>query len=430
LRRAEINFRHTLLQTMHPENYQVGRFLTVRTKAEDPRAMERAMRMEVSSMVSSIPIGILATLALYAGVDTGLLRPFDPAGLNSETHFNYMSRYLFYNGFIPGLILGMLANTWMKLQEDNRIDQLGGFDKEIRFSDGKRGFWRTYFTNMFANPVNKWSANHLYMLKLITANIPAAAVTIIVANLYGLGRIDVGALLSGYILIYTLFLTGFGVKIGQAFELTGKWVNNKIPRRLRAHPEAQRYINGNLQKRKIFFSYMESLWGIIVMENVAGEMVTMKDNVMYGTRAFLRLMFGGDTPTEIIVRFTETMARALQGIPGAETALDGLRHLVSNNFEAFERFPERLPQVDGIPQITENPALPRHRLGEFLGKLGGMVATLGGVTALPYAVTDFMQRWRETRLQIQAEDAVRRQADRAAHASSGAPLCRQVFTAP
>lgn len=404
LTRANLALRHSLLQSMHPGNAQVRRFLTVREKVEEPRAMERAMRMEVTSMLSGIPISILSTLALYAGVQTGMLMPFDPVGMNTETHFNYMSRYLFYNGFIPGLILGMLANTWMKLQEDNRIDSIGGFDQAIKHSDGKRGFWRYYLKNVFKNPNNKWKDNHIYYLKLIVANIPAAAITIIVSQLYGLGRVDIGAYLAGYILIFTTFLTGFNLKMDQAFELASSWVYNKVPRVLRAHPHAQKYINGQLQKRKILYGYFENLWGIIVQENIAGSMLTLKDNVQYGTRAFLRLVFGGDTPTEIVVRFVDSMSQALQGIPGAQTALDGLKKLVSHNFEAFERFPDRLPIVEGIPQVTENPNLPRHRTGEFLGKTLGAVATWGGLTAVPYVVTDIMQRFRERGIQKKGDE--------------------------
>jgi hypothetical protein len=412
MRRAELKLRHNLLQSMDPANYQVNRFLTVRNKVEEPRAMERAMRMEVSSMITGIPMAIFSTLALYAGVETGMLRPFDPEAMNTETHYIYMSRYLFYNGFIPGLILGMLANTWFKLQEDNRIDQLGGFDKAIKHSDGVRGFWRYYLKNLFKNPKNKWKDNHVYMLKLIYANIPAAAVTMLIFNLYGLGRVDIGILLSTYFLAFTFFLTGFNMKVGQAFELASAWVYNKVPRSLRAHPKAQKYINNSLLIRKSIFGFVENIWGIVVNENIAGDMLTLKDNVKYGTRAFMRLVFGGDTPTEIAVRFAENMGQALRNVPGASSIFEGFKHFISNNYEAFERFPERLPQIDGVPQVTQDPNLPQHRTGEILGKLGGLAATWGTITAIPYVVTNFLQRWRETRIQIQGEEAQRRQAER------------------
>lgn len=408
--RLNVQFRHKLLESIHPQNPQIRRFLTAEAKVQDPRAMERAMRMEVSSLFTSIPLGIMSTLVLYAGVDTGLIMPFDPEGLDTETHLRYMSRYLFYNGFIPGLIIGLLANTWMKVQEDARIDELGGFDKAIKFGDGQRGFWRYYFKNFFKNPDNKWSSNHIYYLKLITANIPAAAVTILVSNLYGLGRIDVGTFIAGYIMVYVTFLEGFQLKIAQSFELASSWVYNKIPRKLRASPEAQRYISQNLQKKKFSFTLLEHVFGILVVDNVAGTMMTLKDNVKYGTRAFLRLLFGGDTPTQLIVNFADKIMEAFKGVPGIRGGMDIFKSLFSHNYDAFERFPERLgPVPDGVERFVENANLPRHALGEFIGKLGAMVATLGSFTTLPYIFTDYLQRRREARLQRQGEEIVARQ---------------------
>ncbi len=422
--RLDIQFRHRLLESIHPKNPQIQRFLTVKKKVEEPRAMERAMRMEVSSLFSSIPLGILTTLALYAGVESGIIMPFDPEGMNTETHFKYMSRYMFYNGFIPGLLIGLLANTWMKVQEDARIDSMGGFDKAIKYSDGKKGFWRFYLKNFFKNPNNKWADNHIYMLKLITANIPAAAVTIIVSNLYGLGRIDVGTFIAGYIMVYATFLTGFGVKMGQAFELASSWVYNKIPRKLRASAAGQKYISGNLQKRKIMFTYFENIWGILVDENIAGTMLTLKDNLKYGTRAFLRLVFGGDTPTQIIVNFADRMIETFKGVPGMESSLEMVKQLFSRNYEAFERFPEELiKQGDklGIQRVNVDPNLPNHALGAFIGKSLGAISTIGLFAALPYIGTNALQKRREARLQKQGklaqeslmahEHALKRQAD-------------------
>lgn len=400
--KMDIQFRHKLLESIHPGNPQIKRFLTAREKVEDPRAMERAMRMEVSSLVTSIPMGIIATLALYAGVSTGVIMPFDPEGMNTETHFRYMSKYLFYNGFIPGLLIGLMANTWMKVQQDARIDALGGFDKAIKFSDGSRGFWRYYLKNFFKNPDNKWAANHIYMLKLITANIPAAAVTIIVSNLYGLGRIDLGAFIGGYMIVYATFLTGFGVKISQAFELASTWVSNKIPRKLRASQPAQKYIGRNLQARKNLFAVYENIWSIGIEEGIAGTMLTLKDNVKYGTRAFLRMVFGGETPTQIVVHFTEKMMEAFKAVPGAKSAGEAVIKLFSNNYEAWERFPERLGlPPEGISRVVESPNLPKSPMAEGLGKLGAATVTVGTITAIPYIGAEALQKLRSDKLQKQ-----------------------------
>lgn len=403
--KVDIQFRHKLLQSIHPNNPQIKRFLTSKAKVNEPRAMERAMRMEVSSMLTSIPMGIISTLALYAGVSSGILMPFNPEGMNTETHLNYMSRYLFYSGFIPGLIIGLMANTWMKVQEDARIDAIGGFDKAVKFTDAKKGFWRYYMKNFLKNPDNKWADNHMYMLKLITANIPAAAVTIIVSNLYGLGRIDVGSFVAGYLLIYTMFLTGLGVKMGQAFELASAWVYDKVPRKLRASPEAQKYISSQLQRKKNAFSIYENVYRIGIEDAIVGTMFMLKDNIQYGTRAFERLVFGGETSTGIVVNFVEKIARAFQSIPGVSSVADMIQVLFSNNYEAFERYPDQLGTPDAVKTAMENTGLPKHSMGEFLGKAGGMISTFGFFTAIPYIVAEMQQRKRSGELQKAGEQA-------------------------
>lgn len=397
--RFDIRWRHNLLKSIHPRDPQVNRFLTARKKVNEPRAMERATRMEVSSLLTSLPIGILSTLGLYAAVQTGDLMPFDPNGLDTKTHFNYMSRYLFYNGFIPGLIIGLMADTWMKVQEDARIDSLGGFDKAPTNADSKKGFWRYFFKNVFKNPVNKWSQNQIYMLKLITANIPAAAITIIVSNLYGLGRIDVGAFLTSYIVIYTTIFIGYGVKISQAFELASSWFYNKIPRKLRAHKKAQQYVNGQIQRQKFRFSIYMNIFDIVIQENIAGTMVTLKDNVKHGTRAFARFLFGGDTPTIIIVNAADKIAEAFGKVPGVEKAMSGVKHLFSNQYPAFERFPERL--IGDAPKPLGQPDLPKSFVGEVVGKAAGAAATIGAVTVAPYILSDMKQKRRESNIQRQ-----------------------------
>lgn len=401
-KRLTLKFRHVLLKGLHPKNPQINRFLTSKEKVQDPAAMDRAVRAEIATYATSLPIGIVSTLALYAGVQTGLLMPFDPSGLDTETHFRYMSRYLFYNGFIPGLIIGLMANTWMKVQLDNRIASEGGFERQIAFKDSKRGFWRYWVKNFWKNPENRWSKNQIFNLKLITANIPAAAVTIIVSQLYGLGRIDPGAVLAGYIIIYTTFLTGFNLKMDQAFELASSWMKDKIPRRLRANANAQKYIGQSIQKRRFSATMIEEFWAIVVNENIAGSMVALKDNTIIGTRAFLRLIFGGDTPAELLVSLINKLQLALVSVPYAEGAFEWMRNLISHNYEAFERFPERLgPGPELTERVVEMSGLPENRLAEGLGKAAGAGLTIATVAATPYVASKVADRIREGRIQRQ-----------------------------
>jgi hypothetical protein len=415
--KVDIQYRHKLLETMYPKQTQIERFLASKDKVEKPRAMERAMRMGVSDLVVAIPVGLVTTLALYAGVETGILRPFDPEGMDTETHFKYMSRYLFYNGFIPGVIISLMANTWFKLQQDARIDDGGGFAKMIAHSDGKKGFWRYYLKNFFKNPQNKWIDNQTHMLRLVTANIPAFMVTFTVTSLYGLGRIDLGAFLATYIISYGTFLLGIGFKLDQAFELASSWVYNKIPRKLRADTDAQKYINGEIQKRKIAFAFVSEAW-TLVADQVFENMLVLKDNVQYGTRAFLRLVFGGDTPTQIVVDFADKLIGALRAVPGMETSLEFTKTVFSRNYEAFERFPERLSMPDeGVQRVFEDPSLPKSAMGEFIGKTIAMVSTLGVFASLPYVGSEAMHRRKQSQLQKEGRQIMQEEQERQKQAS-------------
>jgi|GEM_PF-1671875 len=399
--RTKNEFRHKLLQSVHPGNGSILRYLISKEKMDDQRAMDRAVRMEISNLMTTIPIGIGTTLVMFAGVQTGLLQPFDSTAMDSLTHTIYMSNYLFYNGFVPSLILGILANTWMKLQTDSRQADMGSFSKVPLQKDAEKTHTRFFVKNLVKNPTNKWRDNHLFHLKLITLNIPAALVTTIAFNWYGLGRFDVGSYIAGYMLIYATMFTGLDLKVDQAFELSSSWVRAQFPRKWRAHRDIQKKIFSKIQRKKNIFALWTNFYEIIVFDNLAGTMVTMKDSAIHGTRGFLQLLFGGTLPTILVDKFFA----AVQTLPGLGGLGGALRHAFTNNFEAFERFPERLVDTteaaDRVARLNE--ALPKAPVAEALGKTLGLFSVVGGVAAAPYAV-DGVLRGRRSRKQKKEND--------------------------
>ena len=196
--------------------------------------------------------------------------------------------------------------------------------------------------------------------------------------------------------------------MGQAFELASSWVYAKVPRKLRASPEAQKYFNGQLQAKKTLFSFYENIWEVGLVDAIAGTMFILKDNVIYGSRAFLRLVFGGETPTIIAVNFADKMIEATRAIPGVGSLLEGFKTLISNNYEAFERFPEKLSMPpEGVQRVVENASLPKNAAAEFIGKAAAMVSTLGVFTATPYVISEYSQRRREAKLQKQGAEYIK-----------------------
>ena len=400
LTRIDMQFRMKLLQSIHPENEQLDLVFQASRMANKPQAMDRAVRAQISSVFSSIPIAIGSTLVLFASVQSGLLQPFDPSGMDTDTHFRYMSRYLFWAGFVPAVLLGMVAGTWMKVQEDARIDKQGGFDRIVQYSDGKRGFWRYYFKNLFKNPANNWRSNQLHYLKIIWHNIPAASVTMIATSLYGLGRVDLGIFVSGYVMIFATPLVGFGMQLHQAFELASTWVKSKIPRRFRAHKAAMQYVDRQIQMYKIKQSYGLNLFNIVVIQGIAGDLFTLADNARYGTRAFIRLFFGGNTLTGWIDSLAGKMVEAFGSIPGVEPSIKAVRHIFTNNFEAWQQFPKELVEANpGVGKVEYDSTLPKNTLGRVLGNTVGAITSLGLLTSAPYIGSHILQSRNEKRIQ-------------------------------
>ena len=400
LTKMDIQFRTKLLQSIHPENEQLGLVFQASKMAQKPQAMDRAVRAQISSLFTSIPLGIASTLVLFASVQSGLLQPFDSQGMDTETHFRYMSRYLFWAGFTPAVLLGIVAGTWMKVQEDARIDGYGGFDRVVKYSDGQRGFWRYYFKNVFKNPSNNWRANQLHYLKIIWHSLPAASVTVMATNLYGLGRVDLGIFISGYVIVFATPLVGFGLQLGQAFELASAWIKNRIPRKLRAHKMAMQYVDRQIQLYKLKQSYALNLFEIVIVQGVAGTLLTLSDSARYGTRAFIRLLFGGETLAELVSGLTDKMIEAFKTLPGIEPGMEAVRHIFTNNFEAWQRFPKELIEISpGVERVEYNSNLPKNSLGEVIGKTGAITFSWGLLSAIPYVGSHALQSANEKRLQ-------------------------------
>ena len=392
LTKMDVQFRTKLLESIHPDNKQLGLVFQASKMAEKPQAMDRAVRAQVSSLFTSIPLGIVSTLVLFASVQSGLLQPFDFQGMDTETHFRYMSRYLFWAGFAPSVLLGIVAGTWMKVQEDARIEGNGGFDRVVKYSDGQRGFWRYYFKNVFKNPSNNWRANQLHYLKIMWYTLPAASVTVIATNLYGLGRVDLGIFVSGYVVVFATPLVGFGLQLGQAFELASAWIKSKIPRRFRANKMAIQYVDRQIQVYKIKQSYALNLFEIFIVQGITGSLLTLSDNARYGTRAFIRLLFGGETLAELVNGFTDKMIEAFKTIPGVKPGMEAVKHIFTNNFEAWQRFPKELVEAyPNVNRVEYNSGLPKNAFGELVGKAGAMVSSWGGVSAVPYIGSHVLQ---------------------------------------
>lgn len=326
--RKKINYHHNLLKIVDPKGPQVGRFATAERMLAKPTAVARAVRAEVAALLIDKPLSLLTLLTLYAGVTEGIMKPFYPEAMFGAESFFYMSRYLILNGFITGTIISIMADTWMKVQTDSRIQDDGGFDKVPTQEWRKKGFWRYFFKSMF-NPKNKWSTNQIFYTKLVWANIPAVFVMSLATNMLTLGRFDLTAFLTMYIFVFTTPFMGINLKIEQAFELSSSWVRAQIPKKYRAHPEAQEYIQNEIQKKKLMFNFVNHIYQ--TLSGTINNLFENMDTKEYGPRSFARLIFFGYTPTELAVLGIRKVGDTLGFIPGIEPLTHFCEHILTNN---------------------------------------------------------------------------------------------------
>ncbi len=404
--RTQIQLRHKILSTgLSPDQGAILRYLVVSKNRQDTRAFDRSVRASLADLIAGIPLAVITPLVMLSGVDTGVLQIFDPNGLNTDTHYMYLSRYVFYSGFVPGILMGVVSGAWMQLQFDQKVQEKGGFVKIPTISDSKRGFWRYYVKTAYKNPALKWRMFQVENLKIIYFNFLAGMLLVAPMQYYGLGRVDIGGLLSGYILAMTLPLSGFGSKIGQAYEVASMYFYDKVPQKFRAHPEAQLYINKQIQTNRVRLNYYLEAFQVIVLENFIGELVTLKDNTVWGTRAFYRFLTGGDTPTVLLSNWLDKLANTFAESPAINTMIEGVRDFFTTNYEAFERFPDRLPAPpEGVERIYPNADLPNHALGEFLGRFGAMVAVWSFITAIPYKILGWEERRTQRAIQRRGQE--------------------------
>lgn len=332
--KSMFDFKGKLLAKLDPTGNQMGRYLKSRQKLGEFAAAARAVRNEIAGMFVDTPMRVFATFVMYAGVlDGSMLQPIHDEMFGPNSFF-YASRYLVFNEFVLGTILGVMANTWFKVAVDARQDDAGSFDKLPMVSDQKKGFWRYVIKSGWKNPSNTWAANHLNYLALVWYNIPAALITITILNMVSLGRLDLGAFMAGYLFIALTPLTGIGVKIEQSFELASSWVAGQIPYKLRTNKVVLDYIQSSGQKKRFFFNIWQGAYSISV--GTITDIMTLANSAKHGSRAFLNLVLYGYQPEELISKFLQKVVAVAGWIPGVEQVARACESALTRNNTALD----------------------------------------------------------------------------------------------
>jgi len=304
-------------------NYSLNRFVTAAKKLGDPVAMARATRQFFVSLFTDKPQEILFTFLFALGIDQGLLMPIQDQFMGDNS-IAYLSRVLFWNGFLAGTLISLHADPWMKVQMDARMDDLGALDDIPSTDDYKKGYWN-WFKQGWKKKDNSFFSNYAYSLKLTFVNMPAYFLTAFVTNLIFLGRFDLDMFINVY-LGALIPLSGLAFKLDQSFEAAAKYDFGRFPKELRFTPAVQDYVSKKATRRKFMFNILNNIW-----LNIEGLIV---GNILQGTtsqvgpRSFSRLVFGGMLPSEWLVNY---VFRPLGKLGGpVEPAMNLCEYILTN----------------------------------------------------------------------------------------------------
>ncbi len=307
-------------------NGSLKRYKLAETQMDNEEAMARATRQYMVGLVVDKPVELLFTFLFLAGIESGVSKPLYDDKFGPDSAF-YLSRYVFWNGYFVGIMISLLADVWMKIQMDARVDNLGGFDNVPTAEEYKKGFVQYYKKNLGAED-NKWWDNQKMEMQLSFINMPAYFVTAMVSNLAALGRFDLDSFISVYkgALLPT---GGLGYKLENAFEMSANYVVGGIPTKFHSDPRVQEFRNRKIGKLRLGYNAVYKTVYENPLGNLIGNWMTIPVEGI-GPRAWMRQFYGGYLPTEVIVN---NGLRPLQssGIPFLTNMADGCDALLTTN---------------------------------------------------------------------------------------------------
>ncbi len=305
-------------------NYSLNRYKTAEIQMDNPEAMARATRQYLVSLVVDKPMELIFLLLFVAAVDQGVNKPLHDAAFSENSLF-HMSRMVFWNGYFTGIMIALLADVWMKIQMDARLDQTGGFDDVADQADAKKGFLAYYRKSFFAKD-NTWWSNQKYEVKLSLANMPAYFLTALVTNLAFLGRFD----LDSFVTVYKSILLptgGLAFKLENSFEKSTAYVLGRVPVKFHVDPRVREYRNKAIGKLRFKYNLVYKAY-----ENTVSSLLGNLFNITtekLGPRSFVRQFYGGYFPTELLVNNVLRPVGRLGGV--FEKVAAGCELFLTNN---------------------------------------------------------------------------------------------------
>ena len=330
------------LEIVEPKNSpSFKRIQVVLEMMQKPESMPRAVRATLSSLIMAKFIGVGMTLVALSGMHGSVLQPFYPDAMFGPNSYFYMGRYPFVNGLLVGLGTSMLANAWVKLQQDASHSE--HFGEVPSGADAKKSYLSWFYKQSFKNPENTFWGNQKTYWNIIWGNMKPAFVLFLFTNLVGLGRFDLDGYIAGYILSYGVINTGFNMMMEQGSEFASYYPLKDFPERLRGHPLVQEYLARKQQTYRLYFAFFEKTF-VDLQEMIIGNFERMGSTlatVTYKNEAFSRMLFGGFTPTEMVYSGTEWLKAKTAAIPFVGGAVEGVANfctkLLTHGYTSWDK---------------------------------------------------------------------------------------------
>ena len=308
-----MNNKFDLVSDFDPkQNPSMDRVAVVHKRLQSPGALGRALRAEISKLKLTLPIELSFKLLLSAGVVEGAMVPIQKEMFGENSTF-YLSHTSFYMMMASGFFMSIMADAWLKLQEDARQDDMGEFGKIPQGEDATRGFMQWYHKQFFAEK-NSLMANWAFSNYVSFWNLPAGLANISLFYFMFSGRIDLSLLFSGYAIAFGTPFSALHYKVDQAFERAAHYAARGIkdPKWL-AHPEVQKFLIPEMQRYRDHFTVYKDIYA-----NVSGNLINNWEMIptAYGTRGLTRALLGGGLLEEYIVNGAlQPMQTAVAGVP-------------------------------------------------------------------------------------------------------------------
>ena len=293
-------------------NIQLERFEIAKQALKDPEAIARAARLTLTQLYVDKPIQLVVmALTLVGAVGDITALQVLHTEMHSEEALFHLSRLSIWAGFMSALIMDLLGGTWMKVQEDARLDVRGGFDNIPTREDVEKRFAAPrWYLKQTVGKGNELKAGYKYGWRVILGNFMAALVNIGLIWSLTLGRFDLELFGAGYLAMYLIPFFAIQYKLDQAYEMFSNFSLSKLIRRgfdfngkhkkLLYHPAIIRYkMNRSLVDRRNF-NLLNALFVNNIIESVVDILSMIRSP--WGSRGLVRQFTLGWTPTEYWIK--------------------------------------------------------------------------------------------------------------------------------